>query len=246
VGQLGAQSVVTGTVRDDSGGRPVVGAEVVIEALGRRTQTDGYGRYLLGDILPGTRVVLVRAVGYHPLSLVIHVGAGDTARADVALEATVFQLAPLEVTEPPPRGPLGIGREGLEDRQRLGFGRFIDSSELRRTEHLNVDDVLRRHTGVAIAPVGVRRVAMSARSRDRWGRLDCFMQVVLDGMILFRGGRLHADPDLKGDAPDLKRLLAVAHLEAIEIYRSAAETPMEFGGVGAACGTIVLWTRRGP
>lgn len=32
----------------------------------------------------------------------------------------------------------------------------------------------------------------------------------------------------------------------IEIYRTSSETPLEFLGVGNACGTIVIWTRSGP
>jgi hypothetical protein len=34
-------------------------------------------------------------------------------------------------------------------------------------------------------------------------------------------------------------------MEAIEVYRSASEVPIEFGGNSASCGVIVLWTTRG-
>ena len=34
-------------------------------------------------------------------------------------------------------------------------------------------------------------------------------------------------------------------LEAVEVYQSSAETPVEFsGGSAGDCGTLVLWTRR--
>lgn len=34
-------------------------------------------------------------------------------------------------------------------------------------------------------------------------------------------------------------------LQAIEVYRSAAEVPGEFGGIGSRCGALVMWTKRG-
>jgi len=34
-------------------------------------------------------------------------------------------------------------------------------------------------------------------------------------------------------------------IAAIEVYKSSAETPMQFQGAdGGPCGTIVIWTRR--
>ncbi|HEX8243533.1 MAG TPA: hypothetical protein VF541_08560, partial [Longimicrobium sp.] len=33
-------------------------------------------------------------------------------------------------------------------------------------------------------------------------------------------------------------------VEAVEVYRSAAETPTEFRRQGAGCGLIVIWTRH--
>jgi hypothetical protein len=35
-------------------------------------------------------------------------------------------------------------------------------------------------------------------------------------------------------------------LDAVEVYRSAAEVPVEYGGSNAGCGVILLWSRRGP
>jgi hypothetical protein len=33
-------------------------------------------------------------------------------------------------------------------------------------------------------------------------------------------------------------------VEAIEVYRSAAEIPAQFNGNNSACGVIVIWTRH--
>jgi len=36
-------------------------------------------------------------------------------------------------------------------------------------------------------------------------------------------------------------------IEAIEVYRSGAQVPAQFGGMGpfTRCGVVVVWTRRG-
>lgn len=61
---LRSQAKLTGTVREDSTGRPLADAEVAIEALGRATRTDDAGRFLLVDLPSGLR--LVRAPQAHP------------------------------------------------------------------------------------------------------------------------------------------------------------------------------------
>jgi hypothetical protein len=243
---LAAQVVVTGTVRDDSTGRPVAGAEVLIEALGQRVTTNSQGRYTLTGLPTGMRLVLVRAVGYHPLTAMVQLAAGDTAHLDVTLEARVVELAPIEVREAPPRGPRGLGPETFEERRRMGFGRFIDSVTLRRNEHVRLADLLRRQNGIGIArnPANGDLVAVSLRHTDVFGR-SCVMQVWLDGAILYRPNSPGSGFGGTGPPPDL-RMFDTSTLEAVEIYRSAAETPMEFGGQTAGCGTVVLWTRRGP
>ena len=38
--------------------------------------------------------------------------------------------------------------------------------------------------------------------------------------------------------------IMVSSLESVEIYRRTAEVPIEFGGGNAACGVLVVWTRR--
>jgi hypothetical protein len=164
------------------------------------------------------------------------------------------RLEPLEVTAESPK-PRGIDREGFEDRRRLGFGKFIDSTELRRSEHRRVSDILRGLPGVRI--VRFRECDRSASNRCgpieeraatgrgdtsfyRLGGRDeyCWMSVIWDGHPLYWSGS-------GTSPPDLGRLMRVADLEAIEIYRSAGEAPTEYSGASGACGVILLWSRRG-
>jgi hypothetical protein len=145
-------------------------------------------------------------------------------------------LAPLEVTAQAKRAQ-GV-REGLEDRLRMGFGRFLDSTTLRASEHLRLPDLLRRVDGIGLARNGSSVFAVSIR------RPGCYMQVILDGRTVYRAFAPSSQDTARAPPPDLARDFDVSALESIEVYRSAAETPGEFGGAGAGCGTIVMWSRR--
>lgn len=77
------------------------------------------------------------------------------------------------------------------------------------------------------------------------------MQVYLNGAKVGRGGMVREGAgkleglQLGAVATDL-RLFDIASLEAVEVYRSAAQVPQEYGGPTAACGVLLLWTRQGP
>jgi hypothetical protein len=62
----------------------------------------------------------------------------------------------------------------------------------------------------------------------------CYPSIWMDGLVIYI-------PDSGAPPPDLSQF-DVRDLEAIEIYASPAETPLELGGTGASCGVIALWT----
>ncbi len=161
----------------------------------------------------------------------------DTVWANTTLSAVAQRLQPLDV-ETTPKVPRGAGLEGFADRQRMGFGTFIEGEALRQEEHLRLHEVLLRHAGIALGGSGLSGSdpggpVYAVGSRVHRTTAPCFMQVLVDG-VPFRGT----------PAPDLKHDLTVSEIEAIEVYKGGAATPMEFGGTTAQCGSIVIWTRR--
>jgi hypothetical protein len=245
---LAAQAALSGTVREDSTGRPIPGVEVLLEGSKRHTVTDWSGKYLLTDLPTGVRVALFRYVGYRPLRLRIRLAKEDTLLADTRLVAEGVTLDPIEVTgrPPPPRSV----REGFEERRRNGTGIFIDSAELRRSEHVRLADVLRRNNVdilqiedprvkpqvrliwvVANRRGGARNLAVGSRNAA------CVMKVILDGITAY-------DPERERMWPTDINTFSVSSLESVEVYRSRVEIPMEFSGSGTDCGIVVLWTRR--
>jgi hypothetical protein len=225
----------------------------MVEGANRQTITNAGGRFALENLPLGSHAVLFRLLGYRPARLLVNLREGDTTRADVTMvREGVQQLDPVVVTERP-RAARGIGREAFEERRERGFGKFIDSTELRRSEHRRVSDMLRGIPGLKVVrfrecqdPVNkngcepVEERAASGRGAiSIFGRTEaCWMSVMLDGVPLYLSGSPSPPPDLSTD-------VRVADLESIEVYRSSAETPTEFGGAAAACGVLLLWSRRG-
>jgi len=245
---LVAQAVLAGSVREDGTNRPLSGVEVLLEGTKKQAVTDGAGRYVLGDLPSGNRVVLFRFIGYRPSRVRVMLSKSDTVRADAILVSDKVQLDSIVVTGRP-NAPRGIGREAFAERRRLGFGKFVDSTELRRSANVRLADVLSR-LGVYMiqyaAENGMETRAASSRRggiEGAEGPLPCWMGVIYDGLVLYRAVSTGSHSGFP--PPDFRKDFEVSNIEAIEVYRSAGEVPIEFGGSSASCGVIVLWSKRG-
>jgi hypothetical protein len=237
------QAILRGVVREDGSGRPLSGVEVLIEGSRLSTITDSGGRYLLLDAPTGNKVVLFRFIGYRPQRVRVVFARGDTAVADAALlSERVQQLDPIETTASMP-GPRGVGVESFVERRKLGFGHFFDSTALRRYEHRRLTDLLRSVTGIKVEyyvedpkrPDNFEHRLVSTRALGPGGH--CYMSILLDGAPLYRSGTRSRPLDFRREFTELGRM------HAIEVYRSASEVPVEYGGSSEECGLILLWSR---
>ena len=225
------QAVLAGIVREDSTGRAMPGVEVLVEGTKRQTVTDGSGRYLLIDLPTGVRVALFRSLGYRPVRHRIRLVEEDTVLADARLVTEGIALPPIEVTGRPP-APRSL-REGFEERRRNGTGIFIDSAELRRSDHMRLADMLRRNNVEVLhmedprVKPAVRLIWVVANKRALGRSLragpgaPCLMKIILDGGTVY-------DPARETMWPTDVNTFDVRSLESVEVYRSAAELPMEF------------------
>lgn len=246
-GPLAGQTVLTGTVRQDSTGRPLPGVEVLLVGSLIRAVTDAQGRYAINRVPPGRRLALFRSVGFRPVQEWIVLGTEDTVWVNAMMMPQTVELDPLVVTARP-AAPRGMGVEAFDQRRKLGFGKFIDSTTLRRSEDVPLIDLIGRLQGIGFGRFPGEFGSIVAVSRRRFGPKGepCYMAVILDGVTLYasvapsEGGA--GGPAVRPPT-DLK-LFSTSSIEAVELYRSAAEVPIEFGGAGSACGALVLWTRR--
>jgi len=237
-----AGQVITGTVRADSSLRPIPNVEVLIEGKNRQTTTDDQGRFTLASPT-GTQIVLFRLVGYQPIRMRAVVGKRDTVPLDATLVKMGAQPLPeVEVKERPAPAP-GSAMAAFEERRRGGFGKFLDSTELRKAENRRTPDVL-RGLGVRLLPFQAGGGPPEYRAVSSGLSLNegeaCWVSVYLDGVPIYKAGSRSMRP------PDFSREFPVRTLMAIEYYRSSATVPVEFGtGRDTDCGVLVLWTRKG-
>ncbi|MDQ4080605.1 MAG: TonB-dependent receptor, partial [Gemmatimonadota bacterium] len=203
--------------------RPVRDAIVEVMRTRISTSTDTAGRFELANLPVGTHALEVRRIGFAPQHIPVHLASRTPSIVTVVLEKPVRMLATVQVRET----IYSRRQTEIERRRRHGFGHFITREELDRSAASQLSDLLRRIPGVRVYSSPTGNVVVFQRGTSFSG--PCRPTVYLDGMRL-------------GSNEDLDFLANVNSLEAVEVYTSAGQTPVEFWS-GDACGSLVLWTR---
>lgn len=256
-----------GRLLDVESGEPLVAGFVSLLSLAGTTLvtavSDREGHWLLEMPAPGTYYVSAKRIGYQPwVSGPIAVKAGDDFSAVYHLQRLAVALDPVEVTARATRRFLELA--GFYDRQRSDFGYFITPDFIERRQPVRITDLLSGLPGVSLVQTGtgsVGQVAVRLRGSDIAQGGLCRPRVFVDGLLFARGDsrarRADATRPTERSAEDeiqhVDQSLSIDDIgpgtviAAIEVYRSAAEVPVQFGGtsVETLCGVIVIWTRTG-
>jgi hypothetical protein len=178
--------------------------------------------------------------GYHPsVTSAIPVAARETVYVEVRVAAAPMQLDPLRVTArvaPPHRRSLELA--GFYDRERYGMGRFIRREDFEKRSNLTTAQILAREPGTVLQNAGPREYVVFARSStvnafQHSGGGYCLPLLYLDGTRI-------------SSSTDLSTVVIPEMVEAVELYRSTAEIPVQYTGSDASCGVILIWTRYEP
>jgi len=214
-------ALVVGIVAD-TGKRPIVDAEIVAMRHKLTTITDSRGVFILNRLEPGPEVFLVRRIGYRPESFDATLNGGDTLRLGVIMAEAPVQLPDLMVEA---EGRLYFGKM-------VGFGERLRSSAAPRSTFLTQADIDRLHptrtidllVQAGLKPRYTRRGQETIACPRGGGR----MAIYLDGAELSGGfGISWLDP---------------SQIQAVEVYKSAAERPPQFNATGSDC-TVIIWTK---
>lgn len=255
------ESGLFGVVRDAQSGQAIEAAEIRIQDTPHRALTNSNGFYALPGVEPGLYVVEVGHLAYANREVVVRVDGGQAYEVDVSLEVDAIPLEGITVTVLPSR--LFGDMVDLQRRMELGFGDFVMRREM---EHRGgtLASILQGRSGVRVVNgpgrAGERFIVLRdamdltvppddpgagadprAATRGEGATLRfCFPAVWVDGQQWSRprsGGVGH-------DPVDFTQFVTM-DIEAVEVYRGAGSVPGEFGGGDAACGAVVIWTRRG-
>lgn len=258
---------VRGRLLDRESGEPIVAGLVTLVArsgsqVGTST-TDESGRWHMEVPVPGTYFLSAKRIGYRPwTSAQLDVKERDDLTFVFHLHRAAITLHPIEVSARAMRAYLD--RAGFYERQRSDFGHFITPEDIDKRRAARITDLLLSIPGVNL----VRMTTGSAgplfvelRGSNLSGGGVCRPRVFVDGVLFVRGDARPARPERNASVERrvedvLERvdqgmsLDDIGHpstIAAIEVYRSATQVPVQFGGTSVAtlCGAIVIWTKTG-
>lgn len=228
----GAQ-VVSGRVVNGATGRPLAG--VGVKSGSRMIATDTAGRFTIARSVRGPMPVHLRLIGYAPKDTLLDLLTRDTIHVVLGLAALPTRLDTVSVEAP----AFVAGQiTEFEERRFRGEGRYVSTAELRRLEGRPLVEVLRaRMPGLGIMTTSLGTFLFS-RAQTTMSGAPCYLQVVWDGMPIFR--KIKPPYDLP---PDVE-VLFTRDFDGVEYYSSPTRTPVQYRGEGSMCGTLMLWSRR--
>lgn len=262
--------VVRGRLLDLTTSEPIEGGVLTLILNGtsrlRSVVTGPDGGYVLEAPAPGVYFVEARRLGYRawidgPIELV----DGDDWETEYRLQSAAIMLDPVEVVAEVARLEARLSNVGFYERQRSDFGHFMGREEIVRRRAGRVTDLLSSLPGVRLVPsaTGLGRNAIELRGSLMVRGNMCHPRVFVDGILIIRGDARQAGLDVHGFPEERTTELQFAQGEreeiaiddvvvpedilAVEVYRSASQVPVQFGGTSmdTQCGVIVIWTKTG-
>jgi len=213
-------------VIDDATDAPV--PDVRVSVLGQLGEgvTDARGRFLYASPHGGQVAFVLRRLGYLPGTLMVDVGAADTARVTFALTVAPQTLAAVSIRDTmTSTSPFLAGFE-RRARIRSGSTTYITRQEIANAHASRVTDLLRRTTSLSVVDSGDVQLVTSRRLAR------CPLQLAVDGELRYGGSQVN--------------WLAPEEIYGIEVFPGPATVPAEYATMRGTtkCGLIMIWTRR--
>jgi hypothetical protein len=227
--------VIDGAVVDSTLG-PVPMAEVSVLRTPLRLLTNQQGRFRIIDVAAGQYILIVRRMGFRPISQVIDVRESDTLRVSYELSRVPRNLLDTVrvVAERTSRD-----LQEFEQRRSQGLGEFLTRDQIARRGSVELVDLMRGFRSISIAEDpskgGAFPELIAYNKRDYGNFLTsgagaCPMQVVVDGVNMPSGFDLTLGP-------------LVSQIAGIEVYGGPSSAPPKFQGMDRRCGLVLIWTR---
>lgn len=232
----------------DSTEQAIRGAEVLIPQLRLTVLSDSTGAFRLANIPSGRQLVMVRRVGFQPVTQAFNFASGAAVEADFLLLRAVHSLPRVSVQAQ----QTSIRLAEFDRRRGEGLGHFLTVADLDKAEGRALADVLNVVPTIRMYRSNVSTAAWAVSSRGQQSvggvfQLDpfdasrgapadmCYAAVFLDGNPIFTGRSGQQLFDLNSLSPKT--------LAGIEVYGGNATIPPEFQRGGNSCGAVVIWTR---
>jgi TonB-dependent receptor len=217
-----ATGLVTGRVVGPDG-TPVASATVAVSGTALSARVDRDGIFRLAAVPTGTQTVMVRALGYRPVSRVVAVSAAAPVRLAIAMEITAAELQGIRVLGE--RG--GQLRSAEQERRSNTVADIISADEIGLLPDQNVAEAVQRVPGVYMETtrgegrtVSIRGVApnlnnvtlngqpMATSSTDRAQTLDLLPASMVANIEVIKAVTPDMDANTIGGTVNLRTLTA--------------------------------------
>ena len=236
---------IGGSVVADSGSAPVAGATVSLTPGGRSTRTNYAGEFQFQNLEAGNYVLEIRHVGFAPSSDTVALKAAQLIDRDFPLFHAPVRLDSLAIVATTNNRSY---LSEFESRRQQGFGRFVDSTELRHKAdgHSFVNYLASHFPGLSItqkrdpsdpAYLSSGRATCSGRAFLCGQPSACLVAMYVDGLPVYIPGQTASGP------PDLDAYKSEDYA-AVEWYPSGATAPSQYNSTGSVCGVMLLWRHR--
>jgi hypothetical protein len=217
--------VVRGIVRslDD---KPLGGARVEVPVSGASTVTRSDGTFRLDSVPTGSQLIIVRQLGFQPISVTVNVTSREPADMKVALGPTVNIMDPVLVLA---RRNLALEKQGFFARQRSGWGKYFTREEIDKRRPMFFTDLLTNVPGIRVVRTASGTVVRSSLTTSIASGGGGCTRLWVDGA--------QWSTVMPGD---IDMAVSPNELAGVEVYRPN-EAPAQFAGFGQ-CLTIVVWT----
>jgi len=217
-------ATVIGTVRGERGG-VLPGAVATLDDVADTVRVDSVGRFELRDVPSGSRMLMVRRVGYFAWRSQVDLRNRDTTHVDVALEEATL-LDTIRVTAAPQMA--GVLQE-IDLRRLAGFGYVFGMSEIRQRPYIS--SVFQ---GLPSVQVDGRPDRFTLWTRGTYSFLSgrghggyCRMRVFVDGFL--------------ADEEELATLMP-QQVVVVEIYPRPSIFLGRYADPLSPCGVVLVWT----
>ncbi len=206
-------------------GHPLEGAMVLLLGTRISARSDVDGAFRLTGLPAGTQSVEIREIGYSPKRFAVDLAPHRQSQLTAALDERTTVLKTIEVT-----AKAGSDIPGFAQRRKSGLGFYMDQDQLDKVGAITTTDLFRTVPGVQVVWDGSAYSVQVGRNSTTG---SCPVQWYIDGAPFLAVG------------DDIDQIVQPQDIAAIEVYKSSAETPIQFQGAGGSpCGTIVVWTKR--
>lgn len=235
---------IRGTVISDSDEAPVSQAAIQIRSVDEpdrivgSTTSNQEGEFTIWVRQTGVFTIRVQALGYDDSETTgVQLGSDEVKTVEIRMAVDAVEIEGLEV--------VGQRREpffmrGVRERAGSGWGTVYTREELDWRTGANVQDILRTQPGMTILNQGGLggQVGIQTGRTPPGMQRECFAAVYRDGIRVYDASQPFTD--------DVEEILSLpaSEIEAMEVYRGAAQVPAEFSGTGSECGVVAVWTRR--